>query len=108
MQYSVDTCANLRNETDEKIAKVNKYIASLKADIQVEMNQAKKELGIGDPRMSSKTTLYSISRVVEMILEHLMIKTIYVEQQGHSDINGLQMHIAGLAGDGSQDDCSIQ
>jgi len=63
----------------ERITKINKFIGTLKADLRVEMNRAKKELGIGDPRMSSKTNMYTISRIVEMILQHLMIRSIFDE-----------------------------
>ena len=65
---SIAASGTLKEETDMKLVKINKFIGSLKADIQVDMNHIKTELGIGDPRMSPKTNMYTISRIVEMIL----------------------------------------
>ena len=73
-QDSIKISEDLKSDTLSRINKINKFIGSLKADLRVEMDHAKRELGIGDAKMSSKCNLYVVSRLVEMILQHLMIK----------------------------------
>mmetsp|Transcript_36224 Transcript_36224/g.55631 ORF Transcript_36224/g.55631 Transcript_36224/m.55631 type:complete len:133 (+) Transcript_36224:2373-2771(+) len=52
----------------------------LKSDFKVEVGRAREELGLSNPDMSKKVSLYSLSRLVEMILQYLMISSLYSEQ----------------------------
>jgi len=56
----------------------------LKSDFKVEVGRAREELGLSNPDMSKKVTLYSLSRLIEMILQYLMVNSLY-EQATEAD-----------------------
>ena len=50
---------------------------NLKSDFKIQVDMCREELGLSNPSLSPKINLYSLSRIVELLLQHLMINLLY-------------------------------
>lgn len=60
---------------------------NLKSDFKLEVENCREELGLSNQNLSPKINIYSLSRVVEMILQHLMIKNLYTSNSENLTID---------------------
>lgn len=49
----------------------------LKGDVKLQIEESREELGINNPNITSRVNLYSLNRVLEMMLQYLMIHSVY-------------------------------
>ena len=56
---------------------MKKQTFQLKTDVRIQIDRAREDLGLNNPNISSKINLYSVDRVVEMILSYLMMHSLY-------------------------------
>ena len=59
---------------------------NLKSDFKIQVDGCREELGLSNPSLSPKINLYSLSRIVELMLEHLMINNLYFRNSGNDSV----------------------
>lgn len=72
-------------ETSENYATVYKQVVQLRSDFQLEVAKAKQELGLGGSDFSCRVDLYSLSRVIDLILQYLLVHRFQNSERIRSD-----------------------
>ena len=68
---------NMTNEFQKDLATTRKQQSKIMTDMSLAIENLKDELGFTHPDMPRKQTFYSLNRLIEMILEYLMILKLY-------------------------------
>lgn len=78
---------DIRKESTEKLEGARMQVVMLRSDFQLEVKRAREELGLTVKDLPPKINMYSLSRIVEKILQHLMVHQMY--SSANQDIDPL-------------------
>ena len=77
----------IKKESAEKLEGARMQVIMLRSDFQLEVKRAREELGLTVQDLPPKINMYSLSRIVEKILQHLMVHQMY--SNANQDIDPL-------------------
>lgn len=61
--------------------RLKEKIVKYKSDIELQVKNLKEQVGLSSPGMSSKNNLYAQNRIMEIVLQYLMVDRIHHKQE---------------------------
>jgi len=67
-----ETSQSIQHETNQTHSQTYRQVVQLRTDFKLQVDKVKEELGYSGDQLPSKLNLYSLSRVIELILQYIM------------------------------------
>lgn len=67
-----ETSQSIQHETNRTHTQTYRQVVQLRTDFKLQVDKVKEELGYSGDQLPSKLNLYSLSRVIELILQYIM------------------------------------